>query len=94
MDMGFLSSTDPQDEDDDLGADVRDPVARLTAAAFGVTLIRPGDKLDRNVVDGAWHSRRRDRDLHPRRVGRIAGRRHREARAARRALRAESQFSR
>jgi hypothetical protein len=49
MGLGFLFSTDP--EDDDPVGDMRDPVARFTAAAVDVGLIRPGDKLDRNVVD-------------------------------------------
>ena len=51
MGMGFLSSTEPEDEDDALIGEVRDPVARFTEAAVDVGLIRPGDKLDRNVIE-------------------------------------------
>ena len=52
MGMGFLSSIDrAEDEDADPVGDLRDPVERFTAAATEVGLIRPGDPLDRNVVD-------------------------------------------
>jgi hypothetical protein len=54
MGMGFLSSIDPEqveDEDTDPVGVARDPVARFTAAAVEVGLIRPGDKLDRNMVE-------------------------------------------
>jgi len=55
MGMGFLSSTGPDDEDDKRrrasGTPAGDPIARFTAAAAEVGLIRPGDKLDRNVVE-------------------------------------------
>lgn len=59
MGMGFLASIAGDDKDepsqgDSLGRprdDGRDPVARFTAAAVEVGLIRAGDKLDRNVVE-------------------------------------------
>jgi hypothetical protein len=51
MGMGFLTSIDAaENEDADPVGGARDPVARFTEAAVDVGLIRPGDKLDRNVV--------------------------------------------
>lgn len=54
MGMGFLSSivsNQAEDEDAEPVGVPRDPVARFTAAAVDVGLIRPGDKLDRNMVE-------------------------------------------
>lgn len=61
MGMGFLSSNagagDDKDEDSLGGSfgcpldDGRDPLARFTATAVDVGLIKAGDKLDRNVVE-------------------------------------------
>nr|WP_214702707.1 hypothetical protein [Variovorax paradoxus] len=54
MGMGFLSSIvskQVEDEDADPVGIPHDPVARFTAAAVDVGLIRPGDKLDRNMVE-------------------------------------------
>lgn len=59
MGMGFLSSIAGDDKDEDALVDScgrplddgRDPLARFTAAAADVGLIRAGDKLDRNVVE-------------------------------------------
>ncbi len=48
--MGFLSSGGAQDPDTG-GTAAGDPVARFTEAAAALGLIRPGDKLDRNMVD-------------------------------------------
>lgn len=45
----------PENEDDDpVGAPpVHDPVAQFTALAVAHGLIRPGDKLDQNMIDYA-----------------------------------------
>jgi hypothetical protein len=55
MGMGFLSSIERVEaagnEDADPVGGAQDPVARFTEAAVDVGLIRPGDKLDRNVVE-------------------------------------------
>ncbi|HEY2257916.1 MAG TPA: hypothetical protein VGI11_19945 [Variovorax sp.] len=53
MGMGFLSSIrSAADAAPPLpAADAGDPIARFTFAAAEVGLIRPGDKLDRNVVE-------------------------------------------
>jgi len=55
MGMGFLSNMAPDDDDDKRkrgqAGPSGDPVARFTAAAAEVGLIRPGDKLDRNVIE-------------------------------------------
>ena len=54
MGMGFLSSIvsrQVEDEDADPVGTSRDPIARFTAAAVDVSLIRPGDKLDGNMVE-------------------------------------------
>lgn len=51
MGMGFLCSMEPEDVDDAPVGEVRDPVERFTEAAVDVGLIRPGDKLDRNVIE-------------------------------------------
>jgi len=54
MGMGFLSTLtgpDQSDDDDDDAGRMGDPLARFTAAAAELGLIRPGDKLDRNLVD-------------------------------------------
>ena len=55
MGMGFLSSIERVEaagnEDADPVGGPRDPAARFTEAAVDVGLIRPGDKLDRNVVE-------------------------------------------
>ena len=55
MGMGFLSSIErikaAENEDADPVGGAPDPVARFTGAAVDVGLIRPGDKLDRNVVE-------------------------------------------
>jgi hypothetical protein len=53
MGMGFLSSIRPPGGADGKPspADAGDPLARFSAAAAEVGLIRPGDKLDRNVVE-------------------------------------------
>jgi len=55
MGMGFLSSIErveaAENEDADPVGGAQDPVARFTEAAVDVGLIRPGDKLDRNVVE-------------------------------------------
>jgi hypothetical protein len=53
MGMGFLSSIDRvvENENADPVGDARDPVERFTAAAGEVGLIKPGDKLDRNVIE-------------------------------------------
>lgn len=53
MGMGFLSSIDrvAENEDADPVGDARDPIERFTAAAAAVGLIRPGDELDRNLID-------------------------------------------
>jgi len=57
MGMGFLSTTtgpDAPGNDHDAGGS-GDPIVRFTAAAVEVGLIRPGDKLDRNLVDLCLH---------------------------------------
>ena len=55
MGMGFLSSIvrvkADENEDADPVGEAREPLARFTAAAVDVGLIRPGDQLDRNVVE-------------------------------------------
>lgn len=52
MGMGFLSTTTgPGKDDDDVAKTTGEPIARFTAAAVEVGLIRPGDKLDRNLVE-------------------------------------------
>jgi hypothetical protein len=53
MGMGFLSSVhSAADAPDPLpAAEAGDAIARFTAAAAEVGLIRPGDKLDRNMVE-------------------------------------------
>ena len=51
MGMGFLSALGKGNEDDDPVGDAPDPVARFTDAAVEVGLIRPGDKLDRNLIE-------------------------------------------
>ena len=55
MGMGFLSSIErveaAENEDAAVVGGARGPVARFTEAAVDVGLIRPGDKLDRNMVE-------------------------------------------
>jgi hypothetical protein len=48
--MGFLSSGGSEDPATS-GAPAVDPVVRFTEAAAALGLIRPGDKLDRNMVE-------------------------------------------
>lgn len=51
MGIGFLTSTDRDDDDSVIAEDSRDPIARFTEAAVDLGLIRPGDALDRNMID-------------------------------------------
>jgi hypothetical protein len=51
MGMGFLASISAENAHEIPLGEVRDPIARFTAAAAELGLIRPGDKLDRNVID-------------------------------------------
>jgi hypothetical protein len=51
MGMGFLSTIGRENEDEDPVGEVTDPVARFTEVAVAVGLIRPGDRLDGNMVE-------------------------------------------
>ncbi len=51
MGMGFLSTIGRENEDDDPVGEGADPTDRFTEAAVAVGLIRPGDKLDGNMVE-------------------------------------------
>ena len=48
--MGFLSNGGAEDFGTS-GTGAADPVVRFTEAATALGLIRPGDKLDRNMVE-------------------------------------------